>query len=103
MDRMIRSIDAALVVLNILTSPHMPKPVYLEEVMDRIIRLIKFQLQNTIFPEYDPIYKVESDSKGNFHIFCETNTCFDTWLLNYIQDGGMYIYTTHVLYILYPF
>ena len=64
MDRMIRAVEASLVALNVLTAPQMPKRVYLEEVMDRIIRLIKFQLQNTIFPEYDPIYRVESDSKG---------------------------------------
>ena len=64
MDRMIRAVEASLVALNVLTAPQMPKRVYLEEVMDRIIRLIKFQLQNTIFPEYDPIYRVEPDSKG---------------------------------------
>ena len=82
MDRMIRSIDASLVVLNLLTAPQMPKQVYLEEVIDRIIRLIKFQLQNTIFPEYDPIYKVEPDSKGN-GIFIGFMCCYLYFYLSF--------------------
>lgn len=60
---MLRSVEASLVVLNVLTSSSMPKQLYLEEVMDRIIRLAKLQLQNTIFPEYDPVYR-DPDAKG---------------------------------------
>ena len=63
LDRMLRSVEASLVVLNVLTSPSMPKLLYLEEVMDRIIRLTKIQLQNTIFPEYDLVYR-DPDMKG---------------------------------------
>ncbi|XP_032230599.2 nipped-B-like protein B isoform X2 [Nematostella vectensis] len=64
LDRIIRSVESSLVVLNILTSPNIPKQLYLEEVMDRIIRLIKFHLQNNIFPEYDPVYR-DPDAKDN--------------------------------------
>ncbi|KAJ7372540.1 hypothetical protein OS493_019049 [Desmophyllum pertusum] len=60
LDRMVRAVEASLVVLIILTSPAMPKQLYLEEVIDRVISLTKFQLKNNIFPEYDPLYR-ESD------------------------------------------
>ncbi|XP_078354070.1 nipped-B-like protein isoform X1 [Oculina patagonica] len=60
LDRMVRAVESSLVVLIILTSPSMPKQLYLEEVINRVISLTKFQLKNNIFPEYDPIYR-ESD------------------------------------------
>ena len=43
----------------------MPKQVYLEEALDHVVTLCQFHLENTIYPEFDPIYKVASDSKGN--------------------------------------
>lgn len=63
LDRMVRAVESSLVVLIILTSPAMPKQLYLEEVINRVISLTKFQLKNNIFPEYDPIYR-ESDPNG---------------------------------------
>ena len=41
----------------------MPKQLYLEEVINRVISLTKFELKNNIFPEYDPLYR-ESDPNG---------------------------------------
>lgn len=52
-----------MVVLIILTSPAMSKQLYLEEVINRVISLAKYQLKNNIFPEYDPLYR-ESDPNG---------------------------------------
>lgn len=60
---MVRAVESSLVALIVLTSPAMPKQLYLEEVINRVISLTKFQLKNNIFPEYDPIYR-ESDPNG---------------------------------------
>lgn len=60
LDRMVRAVESSLVVLIILTSPSVPKQLFLEEVIDRVISLTKYQLKNNIFPEYDPLYR-ESD------------------------------------------
>lgn len=59
MERVMRAADAALTSLYILTSPNMPKRVYLEDVIDRIVIFIKYQLQNTIYPSFDPVYRVD--------------------------------------------
>lgn len=64
MERILRSFDAALLVLHIMTAPNMPKKVYMEEMIELIVSLIRYNLQHNIFPEYDPLYKVEPDSKG---------------------------------------
>ena len=65
---MIRAVESSLVVLIILTSPSVPKQLYLEEVIDRVISLTKFQLKNNIFPEFDPLYR-ESDPNGNKKLY----------------------------------
>ncbi|KAJ8678892.1 hypothetical protein QAD02_014679 [Eretmocerus hayati] len=49
----------------IMTSSNMPKTIYLEDVIDRIILFVKFQLQNTIYPSYDPVYRIDSKGKGD--------------------------------------
>uniref|UniRef100_A0ABD2WUA4 Nipped-B protein n=2 Tax=Trichogramma kaykai TaxID=54128 RepID=A0ABD2WUA4_9HYME len=64
MSRVQQAVDASLVCLHIMTSSNMPKAIYLEDVIDRIILFVKFQLQNTIYPSYDPVYRVESKSKN---------------------------------------
>lgn len=67
MDRVMRAVDASLTALYILTAPNMHKQVYLEDVIDRIIIFTKFQLHNTIYPAYDPVYRVQSkDGKDGF-------------------------------------
>ena len=35
----------------------------MEDVIDRIILFVKFQLQNTIYPSYDPVYRIDSKNK----------------------------------------
>ncbi|XP_028045102.1 LOW QUALITY PROTEIN: nipped-B-like protein B [Monomorium pharaonis] len=68
MERVQRAVDASLIALHIMTSNNMPKTVYLEDVIDRIILFMKFQLQNTIYPSFDPVYKVDTKNKtDNFN------------------------------------
>ncbi|XP_014208560.1 nipped-B-like protein [Copidosoma floridanum] len=68
MSRVQQAVDASLVCLHIMTSSNMPKTIFLEDVIDRIIQFIKFQLQNTIFPSYDPVYRIDSRNKtDNFN------------------------------------
>ncbi|CAL1674077.1 unnamed protein product [Lasius platythorax] len=68
MDRVQRAVDASLISLHIMTSSNMPKTVYLEDVIDRIVIFMKFQLQNTIYPSFDPVYKIDTKNKtDNFN------------------------------------
>lgn len=67
MERVMRSMNSVLIALHIMTSPDMPKQVYLEDVIERIILYGKFQLQNTIFPEFDPVYKIDPKAKGKWN------------------------------------
>jgi len=58
-DRILCSLDAALVVLQVVTAPHMPKKVHIEESIDQILALTKFHLDNNVYPQFDPVYKAE--------------------------------------------
>lgn len=58
MERVTKSADACLTALNIMTSLHMPKAVYIEDVIERVLQYTKFHLQNTLYPQYDPVYRV---------------------------------------------
>lgn len=64
MESIQRGVVACLTSLHILTSPNMPKKAYLEDLMDRIVVFSKFQLQNTVFPTFDPVYRIDKRSKG---------------------------------------
>lgn len=66
MDRVLRACEASLVILHITTAPGMPKQVYMEEVIEHLVSFCRFQLENTIYPEYDPVYRVDPDSKCKF-------------------------------------
>ena len=59
-ERILRSADAALVVLHITTAPNMPKNVHLEESIEQIITLTKYHLETNIYPQFDPVYKAEN-------------------------------------------
>ncbi|XP_026758153.1 nipped-B protein [Galleria mellonella] len=63
LERVMCASDACLTSLYIMTSPSMPKRVFLEDVIDRIIMFIKFQLNNTIYCVYDPVYSIQTTSK----------------------------------------
>lgn len=68
MERVMRSMDASLTALAVMTGRNMPKQVYLEDVIERIILYSKFQLHNTIYPEFDPVYKLDSKDKGELFV-----------------------------------
>lgn len=70
MERIMRSMDASLAALYIITAPDMPKQVYLEDVIERIILFAKWQLQNTVYPEFDHVYKIDPHAKGEGTLFC---------------------------------
>ncbi|XP_034840384.1 nipped-B protein isoform X1 [Maniola hyperantus] len=63
LERVMCASDACLTALYIMTSPSMPKRIFLEDVIDRIIMFIKFQLNNSIYCVYDPVYSIQSTSK----------------------------------------
>ncbi|KAJ0180531.1 hypothetical protein K1T71_003935 [Dendrolimus kikuchii] len=63
LERVMCASDACLTSLYIMTSPSMPKRIFLEDVIDRIIMFIKFQLNNTIYCVYDPVYSIQTVSK----------------------------------------
>ncbi|KAM4576412.1 nipped-B-like protein A isoform 2-T3 [Odontesthes bonariensis] len=64
MERVTKSADACLTALNIMTSLHMPKAVYIEDVIERVLQYTKFHLQNTLYPQYDPVYRVDPHGGG---------------------------------------
>ncbi|XP_033738813.1 nipped-B-like protein isoform X1 [Pecten maximus] len=64
MERVMRSMDSSLTALYIMTAKEMPKNVYLEDVIERVILYGKFHLQNTVYPEYDPVYKIDPKKDG---------------------------------------
>ncbi|KAK9497633.1 hypothetical protein O3M35_004324 [Rhynocoris fuscipes] len=66
MERVMRAVDASLTALYILTAPNMHKQIYLEDVIDRIIVFTKFQLHNTIYPAYDPVYRLQAKDKDGY-------------------------------------
>uniref|UniRef100_A0A8C1JHC5 Nipped-B protein n=1 Tax=Cyprinus carpio TaxID=7962 RepID=A0A8C1JHC5_CYPCA len=59
MERVTKSADACLTALNFMTSARMPKAVYIEDVIERVVQYTKFHLQNTLYPQYDPVYRVD--------------------------------------------
>uniref|UniRef100_A0A8D3BAM8 Nipped-B protein n=1 Tax=Scophthalmus maximus TaxID=52904 RepID=A0A8D3BAM8_SCOMX len=64
MERVTKSADACLTALHIMTSLHMPKAVYIEDVIERVLQYTKFHLQNTLYPQYDPVYRVDPHGGG---------------------------------------
>ena len=60
MERIIRGVDSSLTALYILTSANMHKRVYLEDLIERCVQFTKFQLTNTIYPSFDPVYRIDS-------------------------------------------
>ena len=68
MERIMRGVDASLTALYILTANSMSKRVYLEDLIERCVQFTKFQLSNTIYPAFDPVYRVDN-KKGLCLIF----------------------------------
>ncbi|XP_029025412.1 nipped-B-like protein isoform X2 [Betta splendens] len=64
LERVTKSADACLTALHIMTSPRMPKAVYIEDVIERLLQYTKFHLQNSLYPQYDPVYRVDPHGGG---------------------------------------
>lgn len=59
-------------ILHIATAPNMPQNVLLEEAIEQVIALTKFHLETNIYPEFDPVYRVESKGRpSEFYYFAE--------------------------------
>ena len=54
---MSRAADCAMCAMLIMTSKNMNKRVYIDDVIDKVTQFVRFQLQNTIYPSYDPVYR----------------------------------------------
>lgn len=59
-----------------MTSSHMPKAVYIEDVIERVLQYTKFHLQNTLYPQYDPVYRVDPHG-GEYKVKNNTSYCCD--------------------------
>ncbi|MCO5609933.1 hypothetical protein L7F22_064168 [Adiantum nelumboides] len=51
------ALEAVQTSLIIMTHPGMPKQVYKEEVIDRIVKFSRYQLVHSLFTMYDPFYR----------------------------------------------
>ena len=69
LDKATAAADAALTALYIMTSPNMPKEVFLEEVIDKTIRLTRNQTLNRLYPEFDPVYRIDPKNTSMCVIF----------------------------------
>ncbi|CAH8574922.1 unnamed protein product [Schistosoma turkestanicum] len=65
MERVMRSMNSGLTALLLMTSKDMPREVYVEDVIERTVHSVRFQLFNCIYPEFDPAYRVENTAKEN--------------------------------------
>ncbi|KAK4467491.1 hypothetical protein MN116_008979 [Schistosoma mekongi] len=63
MERVMRSVHSSLTALLLMTSKEMPREVYVEDVIERIVHSVRFQLFNCIYPEFDPAYRVKNAAK----------------------------------------
>ncbi|XP_077478659.1 nipped-B-like protein B isoform X2 [Stigmatopora argus] len=64
LERVTKSADACLTALNIMTSPRVSKAVFIEDVIERVLQYTKYHLQNSLYPQYDPAYRVDSHGGG---------------------------------------
>lgn len=85
-ERVTKSADACLTALNIMTSPHMPKAVYLEDVIERVLQYTKFHLQNSLYPQYDPAYRVDPHAGESACLLSSQRLQTSCFSLTYEED-----------------
>lgn len=61
LEKILNAIEAALLICNIYTSKD--TKFLQEDNIDTIIKFVQFQLRETIFPSYDPVYTIETKKK----------------------------------------
>ncbi|CAF1089332.1 unnamed protein product [Rotaria magnacalcarata] len=62
-ERLTTCANAGEVALNIMTTPNANKEILVENAIENTTLFIKAQLAKTIFPEYDPLYRSDNQSK----------------------------------------
>lgn len=86
-ERVSKSADACLTALNIMTSPHMPPAVYMEDVIERVLQYTKFHLQNSVYPQYDPAYRVDPHGgQLSFTVFLSIRLILQSSTRDFITD-----------------
>jgi len=61
LEKILNAVEAALLICNIYTSKD--TKFLQEDNIDAIIKFVQFQLRETIFPSYDPVYTIETKKK----------------------------------------
>lgn len=61
LEKILNAIEAAVLICNIYTSKD--TKFLQEDNIDTIIKFVQFQLRETIFPSYDPVYTIETKKK----------------------------------------
>ena len=56
-EKILRSLDASLVILHITTAPRMPTAVQVEESIDQVVNHASYHLEHNVYPEFDPVYR----------------------------------------------
>jgi cohesin loading factor subunit SCC2 len=68
-EKLFRALDCSIIALIIMTSPKIPKELIVEDLIEQIVAFTKLNLNQVIYPFYDPVYKpasnTSSDSKSN--------------------------------------
>ena len=59
------ALEAGLSVMYVLTSKDVAGSLLADNVIERVIELCRFQLKNTIYPEFDPVYRPNSKVKSD--------------------------------------
>ena len=90
--RILRGLDAALVILHIGTAPRVSQQVHQDEAYERVVTLSRFHLETNIYPEFDPIYKA-----GEYACLLES-PLYHTYILMHIHTYYVCIYDTYCLY-----
>lgn len=62
-EKLLRAADCSIISLIIMTAPNISKELVIEDNIEQISAFCKLHLTETIFPHYDPIYKVDNQSK----------------------------------------
>jgi cohesin loading factor subunit SCC2 len=75
-ERLTMCANACEIALNIMTTLDMPKEILIEHVIENTALFIKSQLAKTIFPEYDPLYRSDNQSKGTRKDFLKKENFF---------------------------
>lgn len=61
LEKILNAVESALLICNIYTSKD--TKFVQENNIDTIIKFVQFQLRETIFPSYDPVYTIETKKK----------------------------------------